>query len=206
MAALASLYGIRINGRLGVSALSACPSMASEPEPPDIAGRVLGGIQLAAAATGGPLPAFEILPVYLGGDRPWLLHPADSPSWLVDAEPGRLPAAVVAAALEGACCPAEIVHSTSWRYDSGRLVLTYLAIMPGEQAVAGFEPEPVHRAELARGSAREAPTSIDVGQVVEHGLRHLSWLSRDDPVIRQELSSAWLALVADYHPEPFRAL
>lgn len=101
---------------------------------------------------------------------------------------------------------AEIVHSTSWRYERDRLVLTYLAILPGAAAPAGFEAQQVARAELARGSARGAPVSIGVGQVVEHGLRHLSWLSRDDPVIKAELSLDWLELVGRYVPEPFRAL
>jgi hypothetical protein len=41
---------------------------------------------------------------------------------------------------------------------------------------------------------------------VEHGLRHLSWLSRDDPAIRDHLSRSWLDLVERYLPEPFRAL
>lgn len=48
--------------------------------------------------------------------------------------------------------------------------------------------------------------SIAFGQVVEHALRHLSWLSRDDPVIKEQLSPAWLEVVAGCQPEPFRAL
>jgi hypothetical protein len=43
-------------------------------------------------------------------------------------------------------------------------------------------------------------------QVVEHGLRHLSWLSRDDKGIAAELSPEWLLIVATYQPQPFRAL
>lgn len=177
------------------------------PEPPDIAARFLGGIQQAAAAAGESLPAYEILPVYLSGDEgPWLLTPAGGGSWLVDAPPARLPADIVAGALDVAGMSAEIVHSTSWRFQDGRLVLTYLAIMPGSPEIAAFSAAPVRRADLARGSAKGAPKSINLDQVVEHGLRHLSWLSRDDPVIKAELSPAWLEVVAGYQPEPFRAL
>ena len=41
---------------------------------------------------------------------------------------------------------------------------------------------------------------------MEHGLRHLCWLSKDDPIIREELTGDWLRLVERYQPEPFRAL
>ncbi|HEX6487927.1 MAG TPA: cyclic nucleotide-binding domain-containing protein [Candidatus Dormibacteraeota bacterium] len=181
-------------------------SLAGSPEPPDVAARVLGALQLVAAAAGDPQPAFELLPVYLVSDGPWLLRPSAGGSWLVEATPGQVPAEVIAGALAAAGCQADIVHSTSWRFDQGRLVLTYLAIMPGAEQVAGMEALPVRRAELARGSAKGAPGEIRLDQVVEHGLRHLSWLSRDDPVIKEELSPAWLELVAGYQPEPFRAL
>jgi hypothetical protein len=86
-------------------------------------------------------------------------------------------------------------------------VLTYLAIVASDPAPpAGFAAAPVQRADLARGSARDAPDAIAVAQVVEHGLRHLAWLSTDDPVIGAELSPAWREVVAAYVPEPFRAL
>jgi len=176
------------------------------PEPPDVAARVLGEVQQAAAAAGDALPAYEILPVYLGDGGPWLLTPDAGDSWLVDAPPARLPAEIVASALADAGCATQIVHSTSWRFAGDRLVLTYLAIMPAAQPVAGFAAAPVQRAELARGSAKGAPKSINLDQVVEHGLRHLSWLSRDDPVIKEELNAAWLEVVSGYQPEPFRAL
>ena len=96
--------------------------------------------------------------------------------------------------------------SSGGLYEGDRLVLTYLAILAGPLRTGGFEAVSVARAELARGTAREAPSTIDVSQVVEHGLRHLSWLSRDDPAIREGLSPAWLAFVDRYQPEPFRAL
>jgi hypothetical protein len=85
-------------------------------------------------------------------------------------------------------------------------VLTYLAVLEEPARALGFEDIAVDRADLARGGTHGAPAAIDVAQVVEHGLRHLSWLSRDDPVIGPALTRGWLAKVAEYQPEPFRAL
>jgi hypothetical protein len=41
---------------------------------------------------------------------------------------------------------------------------------------------------------------------VEHGLRHLAWLAKDDPVVAAELPAGWQPILADYVPEPFRNL
>jgi hypothetical protein len=65
---------------------------------------------------------------------------------------------------------------------------------------------PVRRAELARSEATAAPREIAYAQVVEHGLRHLAWLVRDDPVVARELEAPWPDVLAAYVPEPFRAL
>jgi len=89
---------------------------------------------------------------------------------------------------------------------AGRLVLTYLAVVSEPASAEGFEDGAIGRTELARGGTHGAPAVIDVAQVVEHAMRHLSWLSRDDPVIGPALSREWLAKVAEYHPEPFRSL
>jgi CRP-like cAMP-binding protein len=180
-------------------------AVTGEPEPADAAGRLLAAVQQAGVAHGRTSSAYEVLPIYLDEDGAWLLRPRRRASLQTPAR-GGMPAAVVGAALAGIGLHAEIVHSTSWRYEGDRLVLTYLAILPGPRTPDGFEAVSVARAELARGTAREAPSSIDVSQVVEHGLRHLSWLGRDDPAIREGLSASWLEFVDRYQPEPFRAL
>lgn len=41
---------------------------------------------------------------------------------------------------------------------------------------------------------------------MEHGLRHLAWLARDDEVVRATLSDQWRAVLDGYVPEPFRHL
>jgi len=42
--------------------------------------------------------------------------------------------------------------------------------------------------------------------VVEHGLRHMAWLAKDDPVVAAELPPDWHRVLAGYVPEPFRNL
>lgn len=180
--------------------------LTREPEPADVAARLLGSVQRLSAAEGRSRPAYEILPLYLVDGTAWLLCPETSESMQVEAGAGALPADAVGASLAAVGLEAEIVHSTSWRYEGGRLVLTYLAVLPQAVRATGFEAVPVVRAELARGTAKGAPTEIGVGQVVEHGLRHLCWLSKDDPIIREALPGEWLRLVDAYQPEPFRAL
>lgn len=64
---------------------------------------------------------------------------------------------------------------------------------------------PVPRADLARGDATAPPSEIGVLQVIEHALRHLSWLVQDDPAIGEALPD-WVPVLDAYQPEPFRAL
>jgi len=179
--------------------------VTGEQEPADFAARVLGRLPEAAGDDAGA-PAFEILPVRLEEGVLHLLRPAGSASWLVDSTPGRSAGELVGAALAAAGLRAAVVHSTSWRQHAGRLVLTYLAVVSEPASAEGFEDGAIGRTELARGGTHGPPAVIDVAQVVEHAMRHLSWLSRDDPVIGPALSREWLAKVAEYHPEPFRSL
>ncbi|MCU0483045.1 MAG: hypothetical protein MUC54_02040 [Chloroflexi bacterium] len=65
---------------------------------------------------------------------------------------------------------------------------------------------PIGRSDLAQGEATAAPREIATAQVVEHGLRHMAWLAKDDPVVAAELPAGWRDLLSDYVPEPFRNL
>lgn len=181
-------------------------SATGDPEPKDVLSRVLARIQRLSAADGRRPPAFEILPVYLGPAGIQLLQPAGEKSWRATAQAAVEPGQLVDANLEAAGLKAELVHSTSWRYEQGQLIVTYLAVLPDEVVRPGLRELPVLRTGLARGGTHGPPASIGIGQVVEHALRHLSWLSRDDPVIRAALTDAWLQLLETYQPEPFRAL
>jgi hypothetical protein len=98
-----------------------------------------------------------------------------------------------------------LVHSTSWRRARGSVVLSFVVVNPDGQApeLAGI---PIGRADLARSGATHAPVSIAHQQVLEHGLRHLAWLVKDDETVRSVLSEEWKRVLAGYIPEPFRHL
>jgi hypothetical protein len=98
-----------------------------------------------------------------------------------------------------------LVHSTSWRRDRGTVLLSFIVVIRDEQAPQ-YEAVPIARAVLARGSATDAPSGVRAEQVIEHGLRHLSWLATDDPEVNEALTPAWRRLLAGYVAEPFRHL
>jgi CRP/FNR family transcriptional regulator len=180
-------------------------AVTGEAQPAGVAERILGRLPEAGGDAAGA-PAFEILPVRLDAGEVRLLRPTGSASWMVDSTPGRSAGELVGASLAAVGLGAAVVHSTSWRQHGGRLILTYLAVLTEPAAAEGFEDAAIGRTELARGGTHGAPAAIDVGQVVEHGLRHLSWLSKDDPIIGPALTREWVAKVLEYEPEPFRAL
>lgn len=136
------------------------------------------------------------------------LRPIHAPSLRLPMAVGREPADLVLEAVKRYGLGPIVVHSTSWRSEPGRVVLTYIAAVQGPEAGARHEylaEEPIGRAELARGDATAAPAEIAVAQVLEHALRHLSWLVTEDPVVAEELA-AWRPALEAYVPEPFRGL
>jgi len=149
----------------------------------------------------------EILPLGLDRGRLFWLKPVHADSLRVglprDAQPGRH----VLDALAWYPLTPRIVHSTSWRHEEARIIITYVAVvdpptgLPDESLIR----LPIERTDLARGAATAAPEAIGVAQVIEHALRHLSWLARDDPEVSAALSE-WRAVLDDYQPEPFRPL
>jgi hypothetical protein len=98
-----------------------------------------------------------------------------------------------------------LVHSTSWRRDRGTVLLSFIVVIADDRA-PGVPGVAIGRAELARSAATAAPTEIAAAQVIEHGLRHLSWLAQDDETVQGVLPEAWKRLLAGYVPEPFRHL
>ncbi len=96
-----------------------------------------------------------------------------------------------------------MVHSTSWRTEERKIVHTFLVIVePPLEPI--LEEELVARAELARGHLMAPPPNVHLSQVVEHGLRHLAWLTHDDSAIREALPD-WAEALFEYDREPFRA-
>jgi hypothetical protein len=98
-----------------------------------------------------------------------------------------------------------LVHSTSWRRDRDAVILTFVAVID-QGLVGSMASLPIARTMLARGEATAAPRAIATSQVVEHGLRHMAWLAKDDPAVAAELPIRWRTLLAGYVPEPFRNL
>lgn len=152
----------------------------------------------------GPVQA-EVFVVWLNGDRIELSGPCGAAPWFIELTGGEHPVAVVERLARDALGPPKLVHSTSWRRDRDAVILSFVAVVDPEQ-VRSLESTPINRAELARSEATTAPADISSYQVLEHGLRHLSWLVRDDPVVARELSPEWHTALEPYVPEPFRTL
>lgn len=149
----------------------------------------------------------EILPVALEEDRLVWMKPIHADSLRVGLSATSKPADVVLDVLKWYPLAPVVVHSTSWRHEEGRIILTYVAVVspPPKLPPDSLVALPVHRAELARGEAMAAPKAIGVEAVLEHALRHLSWLVKDDPAVMEALA-AWQRVLADFQPEPFRSL
>ncbi|HEY7754870.1 MAG TPA: hypothetical protein VID69_01435 [Actinomycetota bacterium] len=149
--------------------------------------------------------SLEALFVYLAPDGAHHLRPIHATTlrvgWPADQQPGDI---VLAAARRYDLVPL-LVHSTSWRLEGGRVVLTYVvAVEPPGELNENLADEPVARAELARGDAMGPPPEIGAAQVLEHAFRHLAWLVKDDAAVRDALP-AWATFLDGYEPEPFRA-
>jgi hypothetical protein len=150
-------------------------------------------------------PSLEAVVLYLDDDgirhlsfhgRQTVLAP-----WDPDLDPHE---AIVDAVAELGLTPI-MVHSTSWRVARQLILLTFLVVVEAPRQVPdGCEVQLVTRAELARGRATGPPPRVHLSQVVEHGLRHLAWLVREDEAIHQALAD-WSRALSGYEPEPFRA-
>jgi hypothetical protein len=149
--------------------------------------------------------SLEALFVYLGEDGARHLRPIHAPTLRVGWSPDRQPGDIVADAARRYGLAPLLVHSTSWRLETGRVVLTYVvAVARPVELNENLADEPVSRADLARGDAMGPPLEIGMSQVLEHAFRHLAWLVKDDDAVRAALPD-WVAFLGTYDPEPFRA-
>jgi hypothetical protein len=151
--------------------------------------------------------SLEVLILTLDGGSAVWLKPVHADSLHVGLPVASSPGDVVIETLGRFGLAPRVVHSTSWRHEEGRLVLTYIAVVepPSWLPADTLARVEVARAGLARGDATAPPSEIGVAQVIEHALRHLSWLLRDDPAIAEALPD-WAGVLDRYQPEPFRAL
>ncbi|GAA2574511.1 hypothetical protein GCM10010435_57590 [Winogradskya consettensis] len=95
-----------------------------------------------------------------------------------------------------------LIHSTSWRFDAGRIVLTYAALPDPDPATA--QRFPASGAMTATGTALDpSPPHVDRADVIAHAARHLAFLHRTDPAVAEaalEQPPLW-ALLDAYQPD-----
>ena len=152
----------------------------------------------------GPVQA-EVFVVWLAGDHLELTGPCGPAPWLLELGEADHPVEVVTRIVRDVIGDPLLVHSTSWRRDRDAVILSFVVVIDGA-LVGSMASDPIARSDLARGDATAAPREIATAQVIEHGLRHVAWLAKDDPVVAAELPAGWRNLLVDYTAEPFRNL
>jgi hypothetical protein len=152
----------------------------------------------------GPVQA-EVFVLWLDQGRIKLTGPCAPEAWYIELGEDDDPVGTVTRLVRSNVGEPIVTHSTSWRRSRDAVILSFVVVV-NEELGSKTESVDVGRAELARNSATEAPASIETTQVIEHGLRHLAWLVREDPVVKEELAGGWTNVLADYVPQPFRHL
>jgi hypothetical protein len=152
----------------------------------------------------GPVQA-EVFVVWLNSDHLELTGPCGAAPWLIELGESEHPMEAVDRIVRDVVGPPRLLHSTSWRRHRAAVILSFLAVID-ESQVGDMASAPIGRTVLARSTATAAPSTIAFEQVVEHGLRHMAWLAKDDAAVAAELSERWQTILADYVPEPFRSL
>jgi hypothetical protein len=160
---------------------------------------------LRALDVAGPVRA-EVLALCLGDSGIELTGPCAPAPWYIEVGADDDPLGLAAAMVRKHLARPLVVHSTSWRRGNGSVLLTFVAPLGRASRASLTRTTPVRRVPLARNSATGPPCSTTIAQVIEHGLRHLSWLVLDDPVVAARLSGRWASALREYYPEPFRAL
>jgi hypothetical protein len=151
----------------------------------------------------GPVTA-EMLVVAMTEDGPVLTGPCGSAPWLIETDRDDHPLATARRIATDALPDLLLLHSTSWRFERNAVILTFMAVVGS--IPEWMERRTIGRSDLARGSATSAPNEIDFGSVLEHGLRHLAWLAREDEIVGEVLDARWQAFLAGFIPEPFQQL
>jgi hypothetical protein len=150
----------------------------------------------------GPVQ-LEVFVLRMRAGMPELAGPCGPDPWYIEVTAEDDPVEVVSRLSRNLMGEPVLVHSTSWRRARGAVVLSFVVVNADSQAahLAGI---PILRVELARSEATSAARTIAAAQVLEHGLRHLAWLAKEDPVVIAALNDDWKRALADYRPEPFR--
>ena len=152
----------------------------------------------------GPVQA-EVYVVWLAGDHLELTGPCGPAPWLLELGQADHPVEVVTRIVRDVIGQPLLVHSTSWRRDRDAVILSFVVVIE-RTLVGSMASLPIARSRACPRGRPAAPREVAMAQVVEHGLRHLAWLAKDDPVVAAELPAGWRDVLADYVPEPFRNL
>lgn len=147
----------------------------------------------------------EVFVVWLHESQLELTGPCGAAPWLIELGASDHPMELVERQVRDVIGPPRLLHSTSWRRDRDAVILSFVAVID-EAQVRDMASVPIGRMALARSTATEAPPTITFEQVVEHGLRHMAWLVKDDAAVAAALSEDWQAALASYVPEPFQHL
>ncbi len=152
----------------------------------------------------GPVRA-EVFVIAHDGIHALLTGPDGPQPWHIETGNDRHPLDLVRDMATSTMAEVLLVHSTSWRWDRQSVVLSFLVVVSAG-AIEDMERVPIRRADLARSTAHQAPTEIGSNQVLEHALRHLAWLAKEDAVVAATLSDAWKTELMTYIPSPFQQL
>ena len=87
------------------------------------------------------------------------------------------------------CTPGALLHSTSWRYENGTLVLTYAAL-PDAAPADQTRPVDVDAMVVSTSPLVPSPCAIDLDAVAAHACRHLALLLTTDPVTVEAAAAA----------------
>jgi hypothetical protein len=145
---------------------------------------------MAAMTTEATTILIEIFPLLLHERRLWILQPSEvalDHTWLIHHQSGVHPSEIVqdhGAALLGRawCSDSTIVHSTSWRYETGgpvartdQLIVTYVIIVQpqpehAQSLLAGspLRARSFYRGDLVFADPLEAPAIISAANVLAH--------------------------------------
>lgn len=145
----------------------------------------------------------EVFTLVREEDRLLLTGPCGADPWLIETDRSEHPLEVVRRIVDDVVSEPLLLHSTSWRFDRQSVILTFLLVLTDSGSMATV---PVERSDLARSQPTAAPDSIAHHQVLEHAIRHLTWLAADDAVVHRTLDAGWHAILRTYVPEPFRQM
>lgn len=152
----------------------------------------------------GPVRA-EVFVIAHDHDGIVLTGPCGAAPWEIESHGVDHPLDLVRSMADRVLGQILLLHSTSWRWDKEAVILSFVVVIHPE-TIGAMPAVPVGRVALARSSATEAPADIGWLQVLEHGLRHLAWLAKEDDVVRQTLTDGWKSSLESYVPAPFQQL